>query len=287
MNAIRIAAALALTAALGGCAADVPPPALAAPADAPAFEPVRLTAPDGREVELMVMAPDAPRGAILFSHGGNSSPEAMRALVERLARQGFAVVAPRHSDSLTLPVERRQNLQAAFPSRVADMKLAADYAGRRFASKPLAAVGYSYGSLFALMGGGALSPTIPGAIPGLKAVVMFSSPGPIRPLTDMPTAFASVTLPTLLVTGTADTVPGFVTDPAQHLMYFDRLPAGDHTALIVTDATHLFAGREEPGATEVAALVSDFLGASVLGDGPAAARFAAAKSTDRVEVRRR
>ena len=246
-----------------------------------------LAAPDGRSVDLTVVAPASPRGVILFSHGGSSSPGVTRALFESWAGRGFAVIAPTHTDSLTLREERRTSLQAALMTRIADMKLAAGHAASVWPSLPVAEIGYSYGSLAALMGGGALSAMIPGTIPGVKAIVMFSSPGPIPQLTSAPGAFARLAAPSLLITGTADTVPGFVPEPAQHLVYFDALPAGDRTALIVAGATHEFIRGNQPGWDEVAPLVADFLASRVLGDTAAAQRFDAAKTTARVEVRRR
>lgn len=246
-----------------------------------------LTAPDGRVVDVTVIAPAAPRGVILFSHGGNSNPLATTALHARLTARGFAVIAPTHTDSLSLPAERQTSLMAAFPTRVTDMKVAAGYAGQAFPGLPMAQVGYSFGSLISLIGGGAFTSMVPGSNPGVKAVVMFSSPGPISVLTDAPGAFDGVKGPTLLVTGDADKVPGFAEDPAAHLIYFDKLPAGDHTALVVANATHAFLGAKQPGWDEVAAIVDDFLASRVLDDTAAAARFDAIASSAIVTVKRK
>lgn len=282
--------AASLAIAVAGCAATTA--TTSAPSDAAApvavtTTAVALTAPDGRPIDLTVIAPAQPRGVILFSHGGGSAPAANRALLESMAAKGFAVLAPTHTDSTTLPAERRSTLQAALGTRIADMQVAAGHAGKIWPALPLAEVGYSYGSLTALMGAGALSGMIPGTIPGVKAVVMFSSPGPIAPLTAAPGAFARVTAPTLLVTGTADVVPGMVADPKSHLVYFDTLPAGDHTALIVTGADHGFVAGTAPAWNAVAALAGDFLASRVLGDKVAGARFDTAKTTPQLEVRRR
>lgn len=249
--------------------------------------PLAISAPDGRSIPLVVEAPAAPKGVVLVSHGGSSNPETMREIMRHLAANGFASVAPMHTDSLKMPEGKRTDLQGAFMTRMADMQATAGYTKERFPGLPVAALGYSYGSLFALVGGGAFAPMIPGRIDGLKAVVMFSSPGPIPGLSAMPGAYAKVDVPTLLVTGTADTVPGFVPDPKLHLTYFDGLSAGDHTAFIVKDATHTFLRDAEPGMDEVAPLALDFLKSRVLGDAEAAARFDAASGSERVEIRRR
>lgn len=245
-----------------------------------------LTAPDGRVIDVTVIAPAAPRGVILFSHGGNSNPLATPALHTRLTARGFAVIAPTHTDSKSLPAERQTSLMAAFSTRVTDMNMAAAYAGQTFPGLPVAQVGYSYGSLTSLIGGGALSSMVPGSNPGVKAVVMFSSPGPIPMLTNAPGAFDGVKGPTLLVTGDAD-VAGFAQEPAAHLVYFDSLPAGDHTALVVAGGTHAFLGAKQPGWDEVAAIVDDFLTSRVLDDAAAGARFAAIASSAVVTVKRK
>lgn len=99
--------------------------------------------------------------------------------------------------------------------------------------------------------------------------------------------FDRVGVPTLLVTGSADVVPGFVSNPAEHLLYFDRLPAGGRMAAVVRGATHAFVSGEEPGHDQVSALVADFLAAEVMGDTRARRRLIAAQSTALVEIRRR
>lgn len=254
---------------------------------APIAETVSVPSPDGRSVDMLVVAPARPRGVILFSHGGNSAPAATQGIFAHLATEGFAVVAPTHTDSRSLPAERRTGLQEAFPTRTADMRVAAGYAAQRFAGLPQGAVGYSYGALSALVAGGGLSPVVPGRIDGLKAVVMFSSPGSIRGVTDMPGALSQATVPVLMVTGTADTVPGFVTDASQHLVYFDALPSGDATLLLVKDATHGFLRGNEAGMDEVAPLALDFLRSRLLGDSTAKARFDRAQTTEQVHVQRK
>jgi alpha-beta hydrolase superfamily lysophospholipase len=268
-----------------GAVAQTSPPAEAAIAGATTTS-TTLTAPDGRVIDLTVIAPAAPRGVILFSHGGNSNPLATPALHMRLTARGFAVIAPTHTDSQSLSPERQTSLMAAFTTRVTDMKLAAEYAGQAFPGLPMAQVGYSYGSLTSLIGGGAFTGMVPGSNPGVKAVVMFSSPGPIPMLTNAPGAFDGVKGPTLLVTGDAD-IAGFAQDPAAHLVYFDSLPEGDHTALVVAGATHAFLGAKQPGWDEVAGIVDDFLMSRVLDDPSAGARFAVIASSAMVTVKRK
>ncbi len=284
MLGVLAPALMLLTGACTTTPAPVAQAALAAPATTTT---TKLTAPDGRVIEVTVIAPSAPRGVILFSHGGGSSPSDTPSLYARLTERGFAVIAPMHTDSRSLPAEQRTDLRAAFMTRIADMQMVASYADKAFPGLPTAQLGYSYGSATSLIGGGAFASMIPGGNSAVKAVVMYSTPGPIAPLTSAPGAFDKVKVPTLLITGDADTVPGFVDDPAAHLIYFNQLPAGDHTALIVTGATHEFLAGKQPGAGEVTAMMEDFLLGRVLGDRAANARFDAAASSALVAVKRR
>lgn len=283
---LKFGAALAMF-GLVACApqtiGNIPPAAVAGSTS----EVVAIPAPDGRTVDMLVIAPARAQAVLLVSHGGNSSPARMRVALDRLVADGFAVVAPTHTDSTELAAERRTDLRGAFPTRTADMRIAAEYARQRFAGLPQGAFGYSYGALSALVAGGALSPVVPGKVDGLKAVVMFSSPGPIKGITDMPGALLGTTVPLLMVTGTADTVPGFVTDAAQHRVYFNGVPVGDATLLVVKDATHGFLRGNEAGMDEVAPLALDFLRSRMLGDSAATSRFSAAASTERVTVQRK
>lgn len=273
---------------LAGACTTLPAPAAPVAPAAPATATTTLTAPDGRSVPLTIITPATPRGVILFSHGGGNSPQSTAALFARLTAKGFAVLAPMHTDSQDMPTGKRTDILGAFGTRIADMKVVAAHARTAFPDLPMAQVGYSYGTLISVIGAGALAKMVPGSNPGVKAVVMLSSPGPVIPVITMPGAFDGVTAPTLLVTGDADVVPGFVPDPAKHLVYFEQMPAsGDHTALVVAGATHRFPGGKEPGWDEVIPLVEDFLTSRVLDDKAAKARFDDAASTARVTIKRR
>ena len=289
MRLDRILAAMMPAVLLAGCATSaVSPSATMAPPVAEAGPlSVALATSDGRTVDVTVVERATPKGVLIVSHGGGNSPAGMKPVLDRLADAGFAVLAPLHTDSQDMPAARRTDLFGAFPTRVADLNAVSAYAAKTYPGMPIGTFGYSYGSLIALVGAGALQPMASGQVEGLDAVVMFSSPGPLAGVTDAPGAFADVNEPTLFITGTADVVPGFVPDPKAHLVYFDGLPTGDHTALVVDGATHGFLRGIEPGMDEVAPLVLDFLHSRMLGDRAAAARFDAARSTARVDIRRR
>lgn len=282
--AARLLAPVLLSVA--GCAS------VSGPAPAPAVQPVSvetvtLTAPDARKVPVLVVVPAKPRGVVLFSHGGGSPLAGYRPVIDRLVAAGYAVAAPTYTDSADIPQAQRTSLQAAFATRVTDIAVTSGYAGTRFAGLPQAAVGHSYGALTSLMAGGAYAPMVPGTVPAVRAVVMFSSPGPIPGLSQAPGALDQVKVPTLLVTGTADTVPGFVPDPAAHLYYLDKLTAGDHTALIVRDAAHDFLAGSHPAYVQAWDMVVAFLDSRLIGDAKARTRFDSASGDAAIEVRRR
>lgn len=252
-----------------------------------AAETASLTQSDGRVVPLTVVVPPKPKGLILFAHGGGTPLASVLPLANRLAAAGFVVVAPTFTDSADMPDGRRTSLQEAFATRIADEVAASAYAAQRFPALTQAAVGHSYGALTGLIAGGAFAPMVPGKVGAVKAVVMFSSPGPIPGLSQAPRPLDQVDVPTLLITGTADTVPGFVADPQLHLFYHQAMPAGDHTAVIVKGATHDLVRGKEPGADQAWALAIDFLKARIAQDRKAARRFAKAASNPEMDIRRR
>ncbi len=288
---IKSLAAIAGLGILAGCAA-IPAAevgsAQTAPVQAPAVaEIVRLSSGD-RTLELSVYRPGQEAvGVLLLSHGGGNSPEGMRSLTDRLTDEGFVVLAPAHTDSPAVPEEERTDVIGAFPTRTADLKAVSDYARETFSELPYGGIGYSYGSLTSMIGVGVLQPMLNGAVPEMKSVVAFSTPGVIPGLMDGEAAFGSVSKPTLLITGTADVVGTFVPDAKQHLAYFERPPEGGHMLLLVKDGTHRFVGGNEPGFSEVWPVVVDFLKATVLDDADARASLSAAQSTELVEIRRR
>ena len=274
--------ALLVGGGLGAAALALPSPVRAAAA-ATARQMIDL--PVGqRRTTVAVWRPARPRGVALFSHGHGSWPDRYDQLARALVGDGFAVLAPMHVDSVHYPERAKFSLQQSFPERLADMGAARGYATTNFAGLPIVAVGHSFGTLTALCLGGALSGTGPFRDPAVKAVLGFSTPGRIPGLIG-PTAYAGVQVPVMVVTGTADTVPGFVTDPADHLFPTQSVPT-DSYALVVDRADHvLVAGPAFARAATPARLFVEGYG---LGNRTALARLAAwrAGAGDRFTVRK-
>lgn len=252
----------------------------------PAVE--KLTVPvQGRELRISVFRPGEPaRGVLFLSHGAGGSPDLMRPLIDRLLGGGFAVVAPLHRDSMTYSPDERDDLQTAFGTRIADLQATSTVAERMFPGLPYGAVGYSYGSLTALIGGGALKNMVGARVPAMKAVASFSSPGLI-PGVVTDEGLRSVAVPTLMVTGTKDVVPGFIPDPAQHIHYFENEPAGNRYLAVVNGASHEFVYGREHGYDAAIDITVNFLKAFVLGDKPALRALNATEDREPVEFRRR
>lgn len=220
----------------------------------------------GRTSKVTVWTPPTPKAVVVLSHGGNSSPDPYAAHAEWLVGLGYAVYAPLHSDSANLPKEQQKSLQDAFPERMADMATVTGYVAQRHAGLPIVAMGHSYGSLFALMLGGALTYVADLYNPAVKAVVTYSSPGAIPGLIT-PAAYATLTAPLLMVTGDKDVVPGFVADWKQHELPFEGTTIKESYELVITGGEHgLIAGA--PAHRDLARQVTrDFLARELFASG--------------------
>lgn len=252
-------------------ATALPPPAFAA-GRAPAFETVDLQVSATRATRLMIWRPRHVRGVALLSTGQGSWPERYAPLlVQLLVAHGLAVLAPVHVDSMHYADREKFGPQAGFFERIADLRATSKQAAALFPGKPVIAVGHSYGSLMALGLGGALS-YINMRDPLVKAALCFSSPGKIPQLIQ-PKAYATLAVPTMLITGTADTVPEFVVDPANHLFPIESAPPGARFAFVVAGADHRLVA-DPASFAHVRKLVSDFLEAYAFDDAAARSRLA-------------
>src|SRR5690606_17631373 len=98
----------------------------------------------------------------------------------------------------------------------------------------------------------------------------------------------TLTVPTLVVTGDADIVPGFVDDWTGHRRPFDRSPAGDKMLVVFAGGDHSLPGNAEPAQLDflIEATVA-FMAAHALDDADARARLDALSALEGVTIERR
>jgi alpha-beta hydrolase superfamily lysophospholipase len=248
---------------------------------------VDLAAPDGRTIDLSVWQAADERGVVVFSHGFNGSPAAYGRILSAWVADGFTVVAPLHVDSLRHPDHDRYDSRAAFSTRLVDLAVTRRYLRATHAGQPIVAAGHSFGSLMSLIEAGAVTVAGPLGDPDVKAVIAFSSAGDL-PGVVLPDTYAGLHTPTLMITGDADLVEGYVTDWHAHRSPFDRSPAGDKRLLVFAGADHSLV--RDADADDFALIVlttTDWLEAYGLGDPAALARLDDLTAPDGVTVESR
>ncbi len=265
------AAWLLLPAGLAGAAGYDP---LALPAQRPPA-PIELTVHDaarGRDIPLRVFLPAGrePAPVVLFSHGLGGSREGSAYLGEHWAARGYAVVYLQHpgSDSAVWrdvpPARRRRALESAaslrnFEARVKDVPAVLDQLERwnavrgqalsaRLNLADVGMSGHSFGAVTtqAVSGERYLGGLVPYTDPRLRAALPMSPSSPRRG--SAATAFGSVAIPWLLMTGTRDVAAIGQADLASRLAVFPALPPGGKYELVLDGAEHsAFTDRALPG----------------------------------------
>lgn len=281
-----LAAALAF--AIAPLAAAVAAPAAAASVQAPAGpEHVVLSAPDGRAIDVSVWQAADERAVVVFSHGHGGRPEAYQRIIQTWVARGFTVVAPLHVDSLVHPDRAAFDGPAGFTARIVDLAVVRGYVRATHPGRPMVAAGHSYGSLMSLIEAGADTVAGPQGDPDIRAVVAFSSAGDL-PGVVTPRTYAAYAIPTLMITGDADLVPGFVTDWRAHRSPFDRSLAGGKMLLVFAGADHsLVRNADADDFAVIARTTGDFIEAWALDDAAAKARLDAETAPDGLTIERR
>jgi len=246
--------------------------------------------PDGRKTTYRMMTPSSPGDwpVILFSHGANSSNLDYDRLWRPWALAGYLVIGPNHIDTGPPETQKKVGRDELWSSRLADTSLPLHQKGafealaRAGGGAPnweaFAVAGHSFGAVVAqaLAGAKLLNPEdhkpVTALLPGVKACLTFSPPGPLAGFIPAD-AWSSVTAPSLLQTGTADILPGFVNDWHLRLTGFSGPP--DRWTIVAKDVDHYFGGlicRRKPAPPadvmameEVTTLSRDFLDAYVRG----------------------
>jgi predicted dienelactone hydrolase len=215
-----------------------------------------------------------PLPVVLFSHGLGGSREGSRFLAEHWSARGYIAVFLQHPGSDTAvwrdeePGRRLAAMREAaslknFQLRVHDVPAVLDQleAWNRAAGHPLAGrldlrrvgmSGHSFGAQTTQAVSGQSFPLIGRRFTDdrIKAAVIMS-PGSPQGRRDPRAAFADVTIPWLLMTGTKDTALIGGQSVESRLAVFPALPPGGKYELVLHDAEHsVFTDRPLPGDRE-------------------------------------
>ena len=260
-----------------------------------------------RTIPVRVYLPPDRAGrcpVVLFSHGLGGSRKGCGYLGEHWSRRGYAAVFLQHLGSdesvwLELPPGRRPAaMQAAaslenFRSRVLDVPAVLDALrqwtdteghplGGRLDLDSVGMSGHSFGAQTTQAVSGQALPLVGRRFtdPRIKAAVIMS-PGTPRGRRDPGDAFAEVTIPWLLLTGTNDTAPIGGQSVESRLAVFPALPDGAAYELVLAAAEHsAFTDRGLAGDREarnpnhhraILAVTTAFWDAFLRGDGDARA----------------
>lgn len=208
---------------------------------------------DGRRSQVDIYAPRSggPYPLVAFSHGAYSAPERYIALLRAIAASGFVVVAPLHIDS-----ELLTNGQEAPPhsdtwnTRKADLRLVAEavpgieavLAGVKVASvdEGYLVAGHSYGAFVAQVLAGATAIGEEASVDKrIDGIIAYSPPGPL-PGFIADDAWDNLSVAQLLVTGTADILPGFLDEWEMHTLAYHRADAGQQWLWVGKEVDHYF-----------------------------------------------
>lgn len=199
------------------------------------------------------------KAVIVFSHGAASAPLKYEALINQWVAQGYQVYAPLHVDSTEHPQREKYQGFDSWRTRIEDMQLLSEQIGEG----PYIAAGHSYGALTALVRGGASALVPPGssaplADPKVALVLAFSPPQAIPGFIEK-NGYASLRVPALIQTGTADIPMGSDASWEGHLdAYHSAATGGQRYALVLDGVDHYFGGAicrpELPGPAQLTEL---------------------------------
>lgn len=218
-------------------------------------ENLTLTTENDRDIPIRVLTPVDCQNIcplIIFSHGAFAAYDRYDALLIPLVQAGYRIAAPNHTDSEEHPERDQHSMEDAHKRRFEDYltistKIEAPYT---------VAMGHSFGAMIAQIAGGAgykdsNTIALTDRLPVPDRVVAISPPGPFPGIMDA-SGWAETSVSTLVITGTADIVPGIADAWEDHLVSFEAAPDGLAFALIYDEMDHYFNGafgRETEAAT--------------------------------------
>jgi predicted dienelactone hydrolase len=228
-----------------------------------------------REIPVKVYLPDShqPAPVVLFSHGLGGTREGSAYLGKHWSGRGYVAVFLQHpgSDDSVWRDEAASKRMGAMQQaasaqnlllRVRDVPAVLDRlaawnaeSGHALAGRldleHVGMSGHSFGAVTTQSVSGQSAPAIGPRFtdPRIKAAIPMSPSSPRRG--NVQTAFSSVTIPWLLMTGTKDTAPIGDQTVESRLAVFSALPPGDKYELVLDKAEHsAFSDRALPGDSE-------------------------------------
>jgi predicted dienelactone hydrolase len=270
---LAFASPAARAAGAGGAARPAYDPLVVPAAPGPA--PIDLEVADegrAREIPVRIYLPagSGPAPVVLFSHGLGGSRTGYRYLADHWQARGYVVVALQHpgSDDAVwrdaAPARRMAAMREAanlrsFLDRVGDVQAVLDQLERwnvagppalagRLDLRQVGMAGHSFGAITTQAVSGetfsARGPVLTDK--RIAAAIAMSPSSPRRE--DPATAFASVRIPWMLMTGTQDMAPIGNADVASRLAVFPALPPGGKYEVVLDGAQHsAFSDRALPG----------------------------------------
>jgi pimeloyl-ACP methyl ester carboxylesterase len=222
--------------ALATCSENVTPPVMV-------DQLKTLTTETGREIEYRSLKPidcnDCP--LLFFSHGAYAAYDRYDSLLLPIARAGYHVVAPNHTDSEEHPARSQYTLAESLPNRLEDYDVIIGHYG----ADDHYSTGHSFGAMIAQitagaqLSGDASRYSVTSSVRP-KAVIAISPPGPIPNYMEV-SGWSKVSVPSLIVTGTNDIVPKMTENWEDHLTSFNVSPPGSY-GLVYSDMDHYMNG---------------------------------------------
>lgn len=222
---------------------------------------------DGKRQKDLDMSIEYPIAAgsyplIVWSHGFGSSSRGYVGISSYWASRGYVVIKPTHADSARMQGMRamedvwESQSSSDWRNRVQDVTFILDSVAQLEEKYPelkgkidtanVGVGGHSYGAYTAMLIGGVK--TFPGgtsyADPRVKAVMAISPQGPSEQRHLTAESFATLTVPTLFMTGTLDRGVSEAETPEWRRKAFELSPAGDKILVVLEGARHAtFTGR--------------------------------------------
>jgi len=182
---------------------------------------------------------DQPRPVILASHCAGCTRQGLKAIAERWAKNGFAVIVPDHIDSANEGGQRGGDAQQSWPDRVADLKFLSENLAQiatqlslpmdSFDPDNIGLAGHYLGALaVAVAAGGTttspIQPDIDSIDPNrIKVILLLSPQGPGQILDEQ--SWLPLVQPTMVVTGSDDVSLRTGNPPEWRAQVYDLSPA--------------------------------------------------------------